>query len=279
MELSTPIVMGVINVTPDSFSDGSKLAATKHGRFRVSVEKAQHQAVEMSKAGAQILDVGGESTRPGADPVSVQEELDRVIPTIAAIRQTCDISISVDTSTPEVMREACNAGATLINDIRALSRNGAVQAAVETGAAVCLMHTLDEPKLMQQSVYYDDVVKDVLEYLKERVEATTKAGIKQEKLIVDPGFGFGKSVQHNYKLLAELAKFKVIGLPILVGISRKSMIGLVLDKPINQRLAGSLAAAALALVNGANIIRTHDVAATLDVIKVHCAMINAIENE
>ncbi len=275
MDLSTPIVMGVINVTPDSFSDGSNLGSISQGKFKISADKVLTQAIEMGQSGAQIIDVGGESTRPGADPVSVQEELDRVIPTIESIGDNVDISISVDTSSPEVMFEAWKAGAVMINDVRALSREGAMKAAAATTAVVCLMHTFDEPKSMQQAIHYNDVVDDILEFLKERVEETTRAGITKGRLIVDPGFGFGKTVRHNYRLLAELARFKEIGPPILVGISRKSMIGLVIEKPVIQRLAGSLAASAFALANGASILRTHDVAATMDVIKVHSAMVNA----
>jgi len=275
LDLSTPIVMGVINVTPDSFSDGSNLGSISQGKFKISADKVLTQAIEMGQSGAQIIDVGGESTRPGADPVSVQEELDRVIPTIESIGDNVDISISVDTSSPEVMFEAWKAGAVMINDVRALSREGAMKAAAATTAVVCLMHTFDEPKSMQQAIHYNDVVDDILEFLKERVEETTRAGITKGRLIVDPGFGFGKTVRHNYRLLAELARFKEIGPPILVGISRKSMIGLVIEKPVIQRLAGSLAASAFALANGASILRTHDVAATMDVIKVHSAMVNA----
>lgn len=275
MDLSTPIVMGVINVTPDSFSDGSNLGSISQGKFKISADKVLTQAIEMGQSGAQIIDVGGESTRPGADPVSVQEELDRVIPTIESIGDNVDIFISVDTSSPEVMFEAWKAGAVMINDVRALSREGAMKAAAATTAVVCLMHTFDEPKSMQQAIHYNDVVDDILEFLKERVEETTRAGITKGRLIVDPGFGFGKTVRHNYRLLAELARFKEIGPPILVGISRKSMIGLVIEKPVSQRLAGSLAASAFALANGASILRTHDVAATMDVIKVHSAMVNA----
>jgi len=267
--------MGVINVTPDSFSDGSNLGSISQGKFKISADKVLTQAIEMGQSGAQIIDVGGESTRPGADPVSVQEELDRVIPTIESIGDNVDISISVDTSSPEVMFEAWKAGAVMINDVRALSREGAMKAAAATTAVVCLMHTFDEPKSMQQAIHYHDVVDDILEFLKERVEETTRAGIAKGRLIVDPGFGFGKTVRHNYRLLAELARFKEIGPPILVGISRKSMIGLVIEKPVIQRLAGSLAASAFALANGASILRTHDVAATMDVIKVHSAMVNA----
>ena len=267
--------MGVLNVTPDSFSDGSSVGSMKDGIFRVSIEKAMLRAETMITEGAQIVDIGGESTRPGANPVSVQEELDRVLPVVEAIIKTLDTHISIDTSCPEVMREACNTGAVLINDVRALKREGALVAAAASGAAICLMHTLGEPKIMQKAIHYKDVVSDILDFLNKRVQEAIGAGITRDKLVVDPGFGFGKTLKHNYTLLKELGKFRELELPILVGISRKSMIGLVLDKPANQRLAGSLAATTYALSNGASIIRTHDVAATLDVIKVHCALVSA----
>jgi dihydropteroate synthase len=279
IDLSTPIIMGVVNVTPDSFSDGSNLGSLSNGKFKLAADKILLHADAMVSAGARILDIGGESTRPGADPVSVQEELDRVIPSIESIRNISEVSLSVDTSTPAVMIEACKAGADMINDVRALRRDGALEAAATTTAAVCLMHTLDEPKIMQQSIQYDDVVVDILKFLKVRVEETTRAGIVKDRLIVDPGFGFGKTVQQNFRLLGELEKFKELGLPILIGISRKSMIGTVVERPVDQRGAGSLAAAAFALSKGASIIRTHDVAATLDVVKIHCAMENGRLNE
>ena len=278
-ELSTPIAMGIINVTPDSFSDGAELGSVFSGVFEVSTEKALKQAVRMSEEGASLLDIGGESTRPGADKVSEQEELDRVMPVIEIIRNNLDTPISVDTSSPVVMREACHSGAVLINDIRALSRDGAMDAVGETGAAVCLMHALDEPSVMQHAIRYTDVTTDILAFLKERVEETISAGIDRNKILIDPGFGFGKTLQNNYQLLRELSKYTEIGLPILVGISRKAMIGQVVGKESGQRLAGSLAATAYALLNGANIVRTHDVAATVDVIKIHSAMERRAETE
>lgn len=275
LDLSTPVVMGVINVTPDSFSDGATLGTVQGNRFKVSIAQALARAEAMASAGAAIIDVGGESTRPGAVPVSSDEELERVIPVIEALRANLDTAISIDTSSAAVIREACAAGAELINDVRALRRDGALAEAVKSGAGVCLMHTRGEPHSMQQDIHYYDVVEDILAFLKERVAQTISAGIPREKLAVDPGFGFGKTLAHNYRLLRELGRFSELGLPVLVGISRKSMIGKVVDRPPEQRLAGSLAAATLALVNGAGIIRTHDVAETVDTIKIVCAMAEA----
>ncbi len=272
LDLSTPIVMGVINLTPDSFSDGSTLGDLESGRFWVSRDRALARAEAMVSAGASIIDVGGESTRPGADPISSGEELQRVIPVIEAIRLNLDTAISVDTSSSAVMSEACRAGAHLINDVRALQREGAMASAVSSGAGVCLMHSRGEPRTMQLNVHYTDVVEEILRFLKDRVAQTIRAGIPREKLVIDPGFGFGKTVEHNFRVLRELDRFGELGLPVLVGISRKSMIGKVVDRPTEQRLAGSLAATAWALLKGASIIRTHDVADTLDVIRIHCAL-------
>jgi dihydropteroate synthase len=267
--------MGIINVTPDSFSDGALLAVSPDGPFRVSVDKALARAEAMVRDGAALLDVGGESTRPGAVPVSAQEELERVMPVIEALAGNLDTPLSVDTSSPAVMREACRAGAVLINDVRALRREGALEAARECEAAVCLMHMRDEPGTMQQKIHYDDVVGEVLAFLKDRMARATGAGIDRARLLVDPGFGFGKTLENNYRLLRELDRFAELDLPLLVGVSRKSMIGGVLDRPPQDRLAGSLAAACWAVSRGANIIRTHDVAATRDVIKIHSAIVRA----
>jgi dihydropteroate synthase len=263
LDLGTTRVMGVVNVTPDSFSDG--------GRF-ISADAALAQARRLMAAGASILDVGGESTRPGATPVSVQQELDRVVPVIESLAQETDVILSVDTSTPEVMREAAHAGAHLINDVRALSRDGALRAAMDTGLAVCLMHMQGQPGTMQMSPEYDDVVAEVERYLNERILACEAAGLKRQQLLVDPGFGFGKTLGHNLSLLKHLQRFTQWGCPVLVGMSRKSMIGDVLDKPVDQRLYGSLAAAVAAAMNGASIVRVHDVAETSDAI----AVINAL---
>ena len=263
LDLSVARVMGVVNVTPDSFSDG--------GRF-IKADAALAQARRLVSAGASILDVGGESTRPGATPVSVQQELDRVVPVVEALARDTEVILSVDTSTPEVIREAARAGAHLINDVRALSREGALQAAVETGLSVCLMHMQGQPGTMQMSPEYDDVVAEVERYLDERISACEAAGLQRQQLLVDPGFGFGKTLGHNLSLLKHLQRFTRWGCPVLVGLSRKSMIGDVLGKPVDQRLYGSLAAAVAAAMNGASIVRVHDVAETADAI----AVINAL---
>lgn len=263
LDLTVTRVMGVVNVTPDSFSDG--------GRF-INADAALEQAHRLISAGASILDVGGESTRPGATPVSVQLELDRVVPVIEALAQETEVLLSVDTSTPEVMREAARAGAHLINDVRALSREGALQAAMDTGLAVCLMHMQGQPGTMQMSPEYGDVVGEVERYLNERIAACEAAGLQRQQLLVDPGFGFGKTLGHNLSLLKHLDRFRRWGCPVLVGMSRKSMIGDVLGKPVDQRLYGSLAAAVAAAMNGASIVRVHDVAETADAI----AVINAL---
>lgn len=263
LDLSVTRVMGVVNVTPDSFSDG--------GQF-IKADAALAQARRLVAAGASILDVGGESTRPGATPVSVQQELDRVVPVVEALARDAEVILSVDTSTPEVMREAARAGAHLINDVRALSRDGAMQAAVDTGLSVCLMHMQGQPGTMQMSPEYDDVVAEVERYLDERISACEAAGLQRQQLLVDPGFGFGKTLSHNLSLLKHLQRFTRWGCPVLVGLSRKSMIGDVLGKPVDQRLYGSLAAAVAAAMNGAAIVRVHDVAETADAI----AVINAL---
>ncbi len=275
LRLSTPLVMGVLNLTPDSFYDGATLGAEVNGRFQVDVDRALRRAASMVSEGAAIIDIGGESTRPGADPVMVAEELERVTPVIEAISANLDTAISIDTSSPQVMTAACAAGAGLINDVRALTREGALAAAADSGAAVCLMHARAEPKIMQQDIHYDDVVEDILGFLSQRVEEAVGAGIARDKLLVDPGFGFGKTVRHNYRLLRDLKRFSELQLPVLVGLSRKSMIGNVIDRPPAQRLAGSLAATTWALANGASIIRTHDVGPTVDTVKIHCAVTQA----
>ncbi len=276
IDLSTPKVMGILNATPDSFSDGGNLRGNHElGAFHVSVNKALQQAIGMVREGAVILDVGGESTRPEAQVVSEQEELDRVIPVIEKIHTELDVVISVDTSTPVIMREAIAAGADFVNDVRALTRPGAFDAVCGKDVAVCLMHMRGEPKNMQIDVTYESVVDEVLAYLQERIQLCEQKGISRERLVVDPGFGFGKTVEHNYHLLRQLARFKVFGLPILAGISRKSMIGSVIGRPVGERVAGGVAATIHALNNGASIIRTHDVAATVDAIKVHCAIVRS----
>lgn len=259
IELSRPRVMGVLNVTPDSFSDG--------GRF-TRRDVALGQAESMAAAGATFVDVGGESTRPGAAPVPVQEELDRVVPVIEAIRRRIDVAVSVDTSKPEVMREAVSAGACLINDVYALRRPGALEAAASLDAAVCLMHMQGEPRSMQVDPRYGDVVAEVTQFLVERVEACESSGIARSRIVLDPGFGFGKSVAHNLALLAGLERIARAGLPLLVGLSRKSMLGAITGRPVDERVTGSAVLAALAAERGANIIRAHDVAATVDAIAI-----------
>jgi dihydropteroate synthase len=262
--------MGVMNITPDSFSDGGALF--KAGR--PALDAIRRQAVAMVADGAAILDIGGESTRPGAEPVSVQQELDRVIPCLEAIRPEVDVTLSVDTSTPEVMRAAAAAGANLINDVRALRREGALQTAVSLGLPVCLMHMQGEPDTMQQSPRYQDVVAEVCAWLADRAGEVVAAGLPAERILLDPGFGFGKTVTHNLQLLQGLPTLAALGFPLLVGLSRKSMIGKLIGRDTHERLPASLALAVLAAERGASIIRTHDVRETADAL----AMVRALAN-
>ncbi|PML58540.1 dihydropteroate synthase [Vibrio lentus] len=257
--LDRPHVMGILNVTPDSFSDG--------GQFN-SLEKALQQAERMIKAGVSIIDIGGESTRPGAPEVTLEDELSRVVPAIKAIRAKFDVWISIDTSKAEVMRQAVEAGADLINDVRALQEPGALEAAAQAQVPVCLMHMKGQPRTMQANPCYDDVFTDVEDFLKERVEACESVGIPKEQLVLDPGFGFGKTIEHNYHLLAHLEKFHTLGLPILAGISRKSMIFKLLDKAPADCMVGSVTCATIAAMKGAQIIRVHDVEDTLEAMKI-----------
>ena len=248
--------MGVLNVTPDSFSDG--------GRY-TQRDAALRQAEAMLAEGAQIIDVGAESTRPGAKAVTVAEELDRLLPVVEAIAANVDVIISVDTSTPQAMTEAARLGAGLINDVRALRREGAMAAAASTGLPVCLMHMQGEPDAMQVSPSYQHVVAEVSAFLHERIEACLRAGIRREQLICDPGFGFGKSLAHNLHLLAQFDELQALALPLLVGVSRKSMLGQVLNgAPVMARQAAGLSAMLLAVDRGARIVRTHDVAPTVE---------------
>lgn len=270
--------MGIINATPDSFSDGAELQKLGIDSFQLDIDKALSRAEAMVADGATFIDVGGESTRPGADPVSEQEELDRVIPIIEAIRTRLDVCISADTSSPTVMREAITSGAELINDVRALSRPGAIEAVSASKVAVCLMHMQGKPSNMQKNALptsYESVVEEVFEFLRGKVESCVDQGIERSRLLVDPGFGFGKTVQHNYLLLKKLAYFSQLDIPVLIGVSRKSMIGAVTGRAVDQRLAGSIAATTFALASGAKVIRTHDVAATMDAIRVNCAYSSA----
>lgn len=263
LDLSTPVVMGVLNVTPDSFSDG--------GRF-VDRHRAVDHAAAMLAEGAAIIDVGGESTRPGAAAVSADEELQRVVPVIEAICARHDVLVSVDTSNPEVMRAAVAAGAGMINDIRALTEPGALQAAAAIDAAVCLMHMQGSPATMQLAPSYDDVVAEVGAFLAQRIEAGVNAGISGNRLAIDPGIGFGKTVEHNLTLLAHLPKLRALNAPILIGVSRKGMIGAVLGRPVGERLYGGVALATAAILSGAHIIRTHDVAPTCDAVRMATAL-------
>ncbi len=260
LDLSRANVMGILNVTPDSFSDG--------GRFD-SLDKALEQAITMERQGADIIDIGGESTRPGARGVSVQEEMDRVMPVVDAVTQALAIPVSIDTSKPEVMREAVARGAALINDVRALREAGALDAAAELRVPVCLTHMLGQPRTMQQRPAYKDVVEEVLGFLEERVTTCVDRGIARQAIVVDPGFGFGKTLSNNIELMRRLSVFGRLGLPLLVGVSRKRMIGAMLgDAPVERRVHGSVAAAMLAVQRGASIVRVHDVQATVDALRV-----------
>lgn len=270
LDLTTPHVMGVLNVTPDSFSDGGRFIET--GAADVHLDGILRTVETMIADGASIIDVGGESTRPGAEIVGVQQEMDRVLPAVEAIRKHFDVIISVDTSTPRLMTESAAAGAGLINDVRALQREGAVEAARDTGLPICLMHMKGEPQNMQQNPQYEDVVSDVIGYLNERVQVCCDAGIERSRLLLDPGFGFAKTLQHNLELLDRLEELASLRLPLLVGMSRKSMVGQVLNKPVDERLYGSLAVAVMAVAKGAHIVRCHDVAATADAIKMAAAV-------
>ena len=265
LDLAHTHVMGILNVTPDSFSDGGRFAA---------LDAALRHAESMVLAGATLVDVGGESTRPGAPAVSQQEELDRVAPAVERISRELDVIISVDTSAPIVMTEVARLGAGLINDVRSLRREGALQAAAATGLPVCLMHMLGEPGDMQNSAHYDDLVGEVSAFLVDRMQQCAAAGIASERIVLDPGFGFAKTLQHNLSLFKHMDALLLLGRPLLVGVSRKSMIGQTLNRPVSERLYGSLALAALAMNKGARILRVHDVAQTVDVVR----MIAAVES-
>lgn len=260
-------VMGILNITPDSFSDG--------GRFQER-DAALWHVEQMLAEGADIIDVGGESTRPGSEQVSVQAELERVVPMVAAIRERFDAVVSVDTSKPEVMLAAVEAGADLVNDVCALREPGALEVCARMSVPICLMHMQGQPRTMQQAPHYEDIVGDISCFFSERIVACEQAGIARDRLILDPGFGFGKTLQHNVGLLRRLDEFSVFGLPILVGVSRKSMIGALLgERPVDGRLHGSVAAAVIAAMKGANILRAHDVGATVDAVK----LVNAVMNK
>ncbi|MBW9269473.1 MAG: dihydropteroate synthase [Candidatus Thiodiazotropha sp. (ex. Lucinisca nassula)] len=262
--------MGILNLTPDSFSDGGRYTA-RHAAIR--------HALQMIEEGAAMIDIGGESTRPGAQPVTAQQEMDRVIPLIEALAGEIEVPISVDTSKAEVMHEAVSAGAGMINDVMALRDSGALEAAAKAAVPVCLMHMQGEPRTMQCNPHYDDVVEDVKTFLQQRLDACLASGIPQERLIVDPGFGFGKTLSHNLALLDNLQNLEQLGVPVLVGISRKSMIGALLgDRAVEERLYGSLAAAVMAAMKGSAILRVHDVQATVDALKIVSA-VQAVSSE
>lgn len=266
LDLSFPQIMGILNFTPDSFSD--------NGKF-FNLDSALFQVEKMLNEGASIIDIGGESTRPMADEISEQEELHRVVPLVEAVRKRFDCWISVDSSKAIVMQEAAKVGMDLINDIRALQEPNALQVAAELALPVCIMHMQGQPRTMQSHPQYQDVVQDVLTFLRQRSEECIVIGIKKENLIWDMGFGFGKTVQHNYKLLQQLSVFCEEGYPVLAGLSRKSMIGAILDKPVDERAVGSAAGALIAAQGGAKILRVHDVATTSDVLKIWQATENA----
>jgi dihydropteroate synthase len=258
-QLNKVKVMGILNVTPDSFSDG--------GQF-TCVDRALKQVEQMVVNGVDIIDIGGESTRPGAAEVSIEDEIVRVIPLLKAIKSRFDISVSIDTSKAEVMSEAILYGADMINDVRALQNNGCLEVVAQSDIAVCLMHMQGMPRTMQEKPQYNDIINDIIEFFKQRIQCCEQSGINKERLLLDPGFGFGKTLAHNYEMLAKFAQFKSLGLPVLAGISRKSMIGDLLNREVNERLAGSLAAAIVAIQQGANIIRVHDVQESVDVMNI-----------
>ncbi|HIC8859182.1 TPA: dihydropteroate synthase [Aeromonas hydrophila] len=258
LSLERPHVMGILNVTPDSFSDG--------GHFN-QLERAMTHARQMVAEGATLIDIGGESTRPGAPDVSEQEELDRVIPVVESMVAELEVMISLDTSKAAVMREGCAAGAHLINDVRALLEPGALAAAAAANVPVCLMHMQGQPRTMQAEPHYDDLLGEVRAFFDERIAACLAAGIERGQLLLDPGYGFGKTLAHNYQLLAQQEKLLDYQLPLLVGMSRKSMIGNLLGCPVDERLAGSLACALIGMQRGARIIRVHDVRATMDALR------------
>ncbi len=263
LDLSTPAVMGILNVTPDSFSDGGDW---------VSPEKAIAHALAMLDAGAKIVDIGAESTRPGSQPVPADEQLARLLPVLAALRSQTDALLSVDTGDAEVIQGVADAGADMINDVYALQKPGALEAAAATGLAVGLMHMLGDPATMQDDPRYDDLPGEVLRFLKARASACVEAGISANRIAVDPGFGFGKTDEHNLSLLADLGCFRELGFPLLVGWSRKGTLGSITGRPVGERLPASLAAAVLAVESGAHIVRVHDVPETVDALKLVAAV-------
>ena len=273
LDLSQPTIMGVLNVTPDSFSDGGQL----YQGAALSPSLLLKRAEQMVSDGAQLLDVGGESTRPGATPVSESEELDRVLGAVEALTRHVDAVVSVDTSTPSVMTQSARLGAGLLNDVRGFRRAGALEAASATGLPLCIMHMQGEPDTMQQNPQYDDVLSGVRDFFNGRLSACQVAGISQERIILDPGFGFGKTAEHNFQLLAHLGDLCLTEHPILVGLSRKSMIASVLDKAPEERVFASVALALMAVERGASIVRVHDVAATADALAMWSALPRSLD--
>ncbi len=269
LDLTRPHVMGILNITPDSFSDGGELLADNG---QVNLDKVLQRAEQMQVAGASFLDIGGESTRPGAIKVSLQEEMDRVLPLVEQIRAKVDICISVDTSSPALMQAAIEAGVGLINDVRALQKPGALEVLAASTVPVCLMHMRGEPENMQNQPVYEDVLAEVRHFLQSRIDACVQAGIGRDRIIIDPGFGFGKTLEHNLELLNRLYEFKQLELPLLIGISRKRMLGAVTGKSEKERLVAGIAAGVIALMQGVSIIRTHDVAETVDAVKLYQAV-------
>ncbi|MEX0943178.1 MAG: dihydropteroate synthase [Pseudomonadales bacterium] len=266
LDLKFPAIMGILNVTPDSFSDGGKYLDT---------QSAIAHARTMIAEGADIIDIGGESTRPGAEPISPEEELDRVIPVIEGVRAFSTVPLSIDTSTPAVMAAAADAGANLINDVRSLRREGALAMAARTGLPVCLMHMQGDPRTMQMNPVYDDLIGEITAFFEERMEQCARAGIGEEKILLDPGFGFGKTVDHNLVLINQLHQFEPLGRPLLVGLSRKSTIGAIVSGISKDRLIGSVAGAVIAYMHGASLLRVHDVGATRQALAVAVAIGNA----
>ena len=267
--MRTPQIMGVLNITPDSFSDGGQFI---DGSGRVDIDRALRAADTMVEQGAAIIDVGGESTRPGAKPVSGQQQMDRISQVVDQLAGQIDAVISVDTSSPVLMLEVAKLGAGMINDIRALTAPGALEAAASTGLAVCMMHMQGQPASMQEAPVYRDIVEEVIGFFRQRTEAFSDVGIDSANILIDPGFGFGKTLDHNLELLTGLDRFSVLGFPVLVGMSRKAMIGQMTNRNVAERVHGSVASAMIAVQRGANIVRVHDVGATQDMINVHLAV-------
>jgi dihydropteroate synthase len=265
LDLSRPHVMGIVNVTPDSFSDGGKYA---------SVDKAVAHALQLVEEGADILDIGGESTRPGATPVGLQEELDRVLPVIEQLASHAGVPLSIDTYKPEVMQAAIEAGADIVNDVYALRQPGALEIVSRNRAGVCLMHMQGTPQTMQQDPHYEDVVREVREFLQARLQAAVEAGIAEERIVLDPGFGFGKRTVHNITLLRNLPELCIHGRPLLVGLSRKSVLGSLIGGDVDARLHASIAASVISAMKGARIIRVHDVRATVDALSIVAAVLS-----